>query len=278
MSIIPLIINKTEYNPSIPPAASSNDNALARFDGTTGGLIQNSAATVDDFGILTAFRFIANGAGGVASNSAFGYATLNTNSSGAYNTASGYATLYANTTGNSNTGTGYGALYTNTNSSNNTANGYMALRLTNGGGNNTGAGYAALFSNTTGSSNTALGYRAGYNLDTGSNNTILGALEGTAGMANTMLFGAGATERFRVDSSGRMGINDQAPTTQLSVAAGAEDGVATTYTASVGSTKKPLKVTNDSGLVTFEIGGNKTASEGVLSLRAPTGQGSGRSE
>lgn len=34
--------------------ASSTDNAIARYDGTTGKLIQNSAATIDDSGNLTA--------------------------------------------------------------------------------------------------------------------------------------------------------------------------------------------------------------------------------
>ena len=33
--------------------ASSTDNALARFDGTTGKLLQNSVAILDDAGVLT---------------------------------------------------------------------------------------------------------------------------------------------------------------------------------------------------------------------------------
>lgn len=33
--------------------ASSTDNAIARFDGTTGKLVQNSAATISDAGVLT---------------------------------------------------------------------------------------------------------------------------------------------------------------------------------------------------------------------------------
>lgn len=38
-------------------SSSSNDNAIARFDGTTGKIIQNSAATIDDSGNITATKF-----------------------------------------------------------------------------------------------------------------------------------------------------------------------------------------------------------------------------
>lgn len=41
--------------------ASATDNALSRFDGTTGKTIQNSAATLDDSGNLTATSFIGDG-------------------------------------------------------------------------------------------------------------------------------------------------------------------------------------------------------------------------
>ena len=43
--------------------ASSTDNALARFDSTTGKIIQNSGATLDDSGNLTATAFIGDGSG-----------------------------------------------------------------------------------------------------------------------------------------------------------------------------------------------------------------------
>lgn len=39
---------------------SSTDNAIARFDGTTGKLIQDSSATIDDSGNITATSFIGN--------------------------------------------------------------------------------------------------------------------------------------------------------------------------------------------------------------------------
>lgn len=80
-----------------------------------------------------------------------------------------------------------------------------SLTIGRGAGNistNTAYGYQALYSNTTGTSNTTLGYQAGYALTTGSNNTIIGAIQGTAGLANTVIIGAGTTERARCDSAG----------------------------------------------------------------------------
>jgi hypothetical protein len=54
----------SESYPLVPPGgggggdtvgpASSTDNAIARFDGTTGKLLQNSSATISDSGLLTA--------------------------------------------------------------------------------------------------------------------------------------------------------------------------------------------------------------------------------
>ncbi len=37
--------------------ASATDNAVARYDGTTGKLVQDSAVTIDDNGVLAGFRF-----------------------------------------------------------------------------------------------------------------------------------------------------------------------------------------------------------------------------
>src|SRR3989344_4461525 len=61
-----------------------------------------------------------------------------------YNTAVGYRSLYSNTTGYSNIANGMYSLYANTTGANNTAN-----------------GYASLYSNTTGNSNIGMGYQAG---------------------------------------------------------------------------------------------------------------------
>ena len=47
----------TGGNGDVVGPSSSTDNAIARFDGTTGKSIQNSAATIDDSGNLTATNF-----------------------------------------------------------------------------------------------------------------------------------------------------------------------------------------------------------------------------
>ncbi len=54
--------------------ASATDNAIARFDATTGKLVQDSAVTIDDNGVLAGFRFgTFVGTGDTATN---GYITI----------------------------------------------------------------------------------------------------------------------------------------------------------------------------------------------------------
>lgn len=56
--------------------ASSTDNALARFDGTTGKIIQNGAATLSDLGLMTLtasapeYKAMASSVGGIAAHTA----------------------------------------------------------------------------------------------------------------------------------------------------------------------------------------------------------------
>ena len=131
------------------------------------------------------------GANAVATNTAVGVSALASGSlSGGYNTANGYQSLVFNTTGDSNTANGYQALFSNTIGTRNTANGYQSLVF-----------------NTTGGSNLALGYGAGFALTTGNNNTIIGSVAGTAGLSDTVIIAAGATERMRIDSTGLMKVH-----------------------------------------------------------------------
>jgi hypothetical protein len=103
-------------------------------------------------------------------NSAFGYATLQDNTTGNSNTASGYYALGLNTTGFQNTASGADALNTNTTGSNNTAAGAAALDKNTTGSSNTAIGYEALVNQSTGYYNLGLGDGAGFNLTTGSDN------------------------------------------------------------------------------------------------------------
>ena len=122
------------------------------------------------------------GAGGTgANNTRCGPSALNDLTEGAQNTAVGSAALLENETGNDNT-----------------AVGRNSLASTVSGSSNSGFGANAL-GNVTGDRNVGIGHNSGSSLTDGDNNTIIGSLAGTAGMANTMLFGTGTTERFRID-------------------------------------------------------------------------------
>ena len=166
---------------------------------------------------------IGRGAGSIVSNTAVGASALNANTTGLYNTAIGQNVLTANTIGAgntaigqnvlnantegaANTGIGRQALQANTTGTGNTAAGRQALNANTEGGNNTAFGRQALQANVTGSFNTAVGRSAGFYI-AGSNNTILGAYQGTsadATLSDTVIIAAGATERMRINSLGRL--------------------------------------------------------------------------
>jgi hypothetical protein len=176
--------------------ASATDNAISRFDGTTGKLIQNSLVTISDTGAISApvdasisGLTVGKGGGAVASNTAVGVSALFSNTTGDEITAVGYEALGANTTGQYNSGFGLYALRANTTGGYNTAVGNSSLRLNTTGGSNTVVGYQSLFSNTTASNNTAVGYQAGYSNTTGTINAF-GAYtlySNTTGTRNTAI-------------------------------------------------------------------------------------------
>jgi len=100
-------------------------------------------------------------------NTAVGYQTLNSLTSGYYNSAFGSTSLYSNTTGEQNSAFGDLSLYSNTI-----------------GFGNSAIGRAALYLNTTGNYNTALGGAAGSTITTGSNLICIGfQSEPTSGSA-----------------------------------------------------------------------------------------------
>lgn len=61
-TIFPVVKSGVNYSVAFNTIfpASSTDNALARYDGTTGLILQNSLATCDDTGILTTTQNVAN--------------------------------------------------------------------------------------------------------------------------------------------------------------------------------------------------------------------------
>jgi hypothetical protein len=230
------------FTPYSTIAATNVQNAVQELTneklnltgGTMTGAIENLTVNTGDASIYGVR--VGRGLGGISTNTALGNNALNTNTTGSNNTASGQSALYSNTTGYSNTAVGVSALYANTTGYSNvaygvnalsvntvgvqnTANGYASLYLNISGDNNTAHGFQALYSNTTGGTNTCYGYNAGNALTTGSNNTIIGSIAGTAGLSNTVIIGAGATERFRIDSSGRFGLGTSSPAVTLDVSA-----------------------------------------------------------
>jgi len=109
------------------------------------------------------------------SNSAFGAYAMRSNAAGNYNAAFGMNALYSNATGSWNTAVGVSAMYNTTNGFSNTALGSDALFSNVNGGQNVGLGTGALYANTTGSNNVAIGYEVGHaTLSTGSSNILIG--------------------------------------------------------------------------------------------------------
>jgi len=109
-----------------------------------------------------------------ANNTASGAEALNSNTSGSYNTAIGYQALNDNTTGGDNVAAGYGALIRNMTGSGNTASGIDALFTNVSGDDNTAYGYGAITFGTNGSDNTAVGMDALAEVEGGKNNIGIG--------------------------------------------------------------------------------------------------------
>jgi hypothetical protein len=119
------------------------------------------ANTAEGTGALNSLTPQARGSG--ANNTALGYHTLFTDTTGFGNTATGSQALFSNVEGYFNTATGYLALYHNVGSA------FLAFGL-----NNTATGSKALFSNTTGNANVAIGFQALYGNTDGLNNVAVG--------------------------------------------------------------------------------------------------------
>ena len=157
--------------------SSATDNAIARFDGTTGKLLQNSGTTIDDAGNIFVHGdiMLGNGNNAVDGNTVFGkYAMAGNNSGVGYNTAVGFQALSLNTTGNYNVALGWLASYANT-------TGYTNVAI----------GRSTLKANQTGAQNVALGNMAGQ-YATGDNELYIDNQDrtNTAGdKANAIIFG-----------------------------------------------------------------------------------------
>jgi hypothetical protein len=126
-----------------------------------------------------------------AGNSALGWRSLFSDSTGSFNTAVGGGALSLNN-GDSNTAVGAAALLLNTAGTQNTAVGTDTLVFNDSGSANTATGYFSLMNNTTGGSNTAIGWETLTANTTGNSNTAIGnqALQRSVATSNHVALGA----------------------------------------------------------------------------------------
>jgi hypothetical protein len=129
---------------------------------------------------------VGKGGGSVSTNTAVGASALQANT-GASNTAIGYFSGYSNTSGVGLVAVGRDTLQQNTTGQQNTAVGSSVAGVTNAalqsnttGSYNIAVGSGALQANTTASNNTAVGYQAGYSTTTGGGNISIGYQSGYA--------------------------------------------------------------------------------------------------
>ena len=174
---------------------NGTENTAIGSNALLGGAINAGASYNTAIGFQSLYS-ITTGYGNVAN----GWNALHSNRTGIYNTATGAEALYNNDpNGNNvtdfNTATGGRALYTNVSGTSNTGTGYLALYYNRSGSYNTAEGISALSNNTTGSNNVAIGRDAGANLTTGSNNIVIGAnVLGKTGDANKITIGKQGTQ------------------------------------------------------------------------------------
>ena len=184
---------------------------------------------------------LGKGAGNISTNTASGYQTLNSNTTGSGNIASGYQALYSNTTGSQNLASGFNALRANTTGNQNTASGYNTLRTNTTGNYNTAYGFQSLYANTSGNSNIGSGYQALFSNTTGNNNIAMGQdalYSNTTGSQNIAI----GKEALRTNTTGTyntaIGFSADVATNNLSNATAIGNGaiVAASNTIQLGNT------------------------------------------
>lgn len=186
----------------VTSSTASTDNAIVRYNGTTGKIIQNSGIIIDDSnnlstsGQINAAQFNLST---LPSSSTSGLITQGTvrfihNSSSATNFFGGIEAGSFSSTSSFNTGLGNRALNAIVNGSNNTSVGSYSLFSSTTGSNNTAVGSQSLQNNAIGTGNIALGVQAGINV-TGSNNIHIGNI-GSVADVSTIRIGNNQTSCF----------------------------------------------------------------------------------
>jgi len=158
---------------------TDNNSLVLKANNMFSGLIDVTTNYNTAFG-FNSFNSTTTGTG----NSSFGVRSLSTNTTGVNNVAVGYLALAHNTTGTNNVGVGAGSLSTNQTGSYNIVMGTNSAMHATGLNSSVVIGFNALVYGTSGNYNTLVGDLAMGNLTSGSNNIAIGYTAG-ANLAST---------------------------------------------------------------------------------------------
>jgi hypothetical protein len=168
------------------PSGRIDDSKFNTFFGYQSGINTSPFSAGGSSNTANGYQSLFSNSSGVG-NVAMGSQSLYSNNFGGANVAVGQNSLYSNTGGGQNVAVGYTSLYSNTTGYENSALGDQSLFSSSSGFGNTASGYASLFSNTTGQNNVAVGFSASYSNTTASDIVAIGdsALYANNGIDNT---------------------------------------------------------------------------------------------
>jgi hypothetical protein len=187
-----------------------NSNASASLIVLDNGNVYSNGPGFIASNTVFGFQSLNNPSGSFTQNTAFGYQNFSANNySGFDNVAIGYRAIQNATTGYQNMGIGTETLQNLTVGSANTAVGHSVLRFTTINTANTGIGYYALYTlgANQGSSNTGIGGYAFQVMTTGSNNIGIGPGSGTFRSGSFNIFIGAATHQI-ISGSGNVIIGN----------------------------------------------------------------------
>ena len=182
---------------AVPYTGATGAVNLGSYDLTVNGLtvgVGTNGKSVNNFNTSFGSSALSGNNSGTGANTAIGFYTLKTNTTGASNTAIGFYALNANSTGNHNTAVGNNSLLVNTGNHNTAVGSYSLSANTSGiknvafgpyanqtnstGNYNAALGYGALSASTSASENIAVGFTAGSEITTGDKNIFIGSQAG----------------------------------------------------------------------------------------------------
>jgi len=222
------------------------------------------------------------GGGQRATNTAIGYQSLYSNTTGSYNTAIGYNVMKENISGQANIGIGSNSLNKNISGTTNVAIGYYSLYNNLNGNHNVAIGSESLVNNTEGTYNTALGLNSMYYNTSGGSNTSIGVsslnrnvngnyntaigvsalASNVSGSNNTAIGNLAMFNNVSYSNSTALGYNAQVTASnQIQLGNSSVTDVKTSGTLTAGAVTYPnldgsanqVLLTNGSGVVSFGV-------------------------